>query len=191
MKQICIVLLAIVLLGKANAQTGAVFSERAQMGKSKAGAHSMSPQKNIVENIAASNDHMSLLMLLQSANLTETLSGTGPFTVFAPTNAAFSRIPQPVMLSLTDDENKSQLTKKMKFHVVPGKIEAGALLKMIKEGDGTATLTTLAGSTLTVTRKGKKIILSDGKAIEAVIVSSDLEQSNGIIHVIDKVLFGQ
>lgn len=164
-------------------------NERA--GKSKSGSYSMSPQKNIVENTAGSTEHSTLLMLLQSADLIETLSGPGPYTVFAPTNEAFSKIPQPVLSSLSDSENKKQLAKTLGFHVVAGKLDADALSKMIKEADGTATLTTLAGLTLTISKKGKRIILSDGKTVQATIIAADITQTNGVMHVVDKVLLVQ
>lgn len=127
-------------------------------------------------------------MLLQSAGLIETLSGPGLYTVFAPTNEAFSKIPQPVLSSLSDSESKKQLTKTLSFHVVAGKLDTDALVKMIKDADGTATLTALAGQALTITKKSKKIILSDGKTIQATIIAADIRQTNGVVHVIDKVL---
>lgn len=193
MRKIYLSLLAAFILISSHAQIVSVFGGGANTkpGKSKPGRNAMSPLKNIVENMAASTDHSTLLILCQSADLIETLSGPGPYTVFTPTNEAFSKIPQPILSSLSDSENKKQLAKTLNFHIVAGKLDADALSEMIKEADGTATLTTVAGLPLTLTKKGRKIILSDGKTIQAMIIAADIDQSNGVIHIIDKVLLSQ
>ena len=130
-------------------------------------------------------------MLLQSAGLIEPLPVPGPYTLFAPANNAFAKISPSVLTSLSDDEHKTQLKKILGFHVVSGRYDQNMLLKMIKDADGTATLTTLAGLPLTVTKKGKKIMISDGKKLQTTLQAADIEQSNGMIHIIDKVLMDQ
>ncbi len=155
------------------------------------GSAGMSPSKNIVENIAASGSNTNFLMLLQSGGLTEKLSGPGPYTVFMPSSDAFTKIPSASINTLTETENKKKLTDLLNFHIVAGRLDAASLSAMVKDADGTATLTTLAGIPITVTKKGKKLVISDGKNLKATIQSADIEQSNGIIHVIDKVLMAQ
>lgn len=151
----------------------------------------MTAQKNIVENTASSTEFSTLLMLLQSAGLIETLSASGPYTFFAPANQAFTKISPSVLTSLSDNEHKAQLTKTLGMHVVAGRYDQSLLSKMIKDGDGTASLTSLTGVPLMITRKDKRIIVSDGKNLQSAVQTADIEQSNGIIHIIDKVLLNQ
>lgn len=190
MRKITFTLLALFIISYVNAQMVGIVGEgrNAREVMVKTGGANMSPQKNIIENTASSGDFSTLLMLLQSAGLVETLSGPGPYTLFAPANKSFSKISPALLASLSDNEHKSQLTKTLGLHVVAGRFDQNSLQKMIKDNDGTATLTTLAGLPLTITKKGKKLIISDGKNLKATIQTADVEQSNGIIHVIDNVL---
>ena len=148
----------------------------------------MYPSKNIVENAVNSKDHTTLVAAVKEAGLVETLSGPGPFTVFAPTNKAFDKVPKGTIESLMKPENKTQLTSILTYHVVPGKVSAEELMKMIKDGKGKAALKTVNGESLTATMKGKKVELVDAKGNTATVTIPDVNQSNGVIHVIDTVL---
>jgi uncharacterized surface protein with fasciclin (FAS1) repeats len=148
----------------------------------------MAPTKNIVEFAAGSADHTTLVAAVKAAGLVETLEGSGPFTVFAPTNAAFDKLPAGTVVMLLKPENKEQLTKILTYHVVSGKVGASDLIKLIKEGGGKAELKTVSGGTLTATLIDGKVMLSDEKGGTATVTAADLDQSNGVIHVIDSVL---
>jgi uncharacterized surface protein with fasciclin (FAS1) repeats len=152
------------------------------------GGAAMYPSKNIVENAVNSKDHTTLVAAVKAAGLVETLSGAGPFTVFAPTNSAFDALPAGTVDNLVKPENKDALTGILTYHVVPGKLDSKELMDMVKAGNGKATLTTVAGGTLTVTRKGNHLMVTDSKGGIAEITIKDVYQSNGIIHVINKVL---
>lgn len=152
------------------------------------GGAPMYPSKNIIENAVNSKDHTTLVAAVKAAGLVETLSGTGPFTVFAPTNAAFDKLPKGTVETLVKPENKQTLTGILTYHVVAGKMSAQDLMKAIKDGSGKASLTTVAGGMLTATQKGKKIMLTDVKGNVATVSIADVFQSNGVIHVIDTVL---
>ncbi len=152
------------------------------------GGAPMYPSKNIVENAVNSKDHTTLVAAVKEAGLVETLSGPGPFTVFAPTNKAFDKVPKGTIESLMKPENKAQLTSILTYHVVPGKVSAEELMKMIKDGKGKAALKTVNGESLTATMKGKKVELMDTKGNTATVTIPDVNQSNGVIHVIDTVL---
>jgi uncharacterized surface protein with fasciclin (FAS1) repeats len=129
-----------------------------------------------------------LVAAVKAAGLVETLQSAGPFTVFAPTNAAFDLLPAGTVSTLLKPENKSMLAGILTYHVVAGKVSAADLVKMIKEGNGTATLTTVAGGKLTAMMAGKKVAIKDEKGGVAYVTIADVNQSNGIIHVIDHVL---
>ncbi len=144
--------------------------------------------KNIVENAVNSKDHTTLVAAVKAAGLVETLESAGPFTVFAPTNEAFDKLPAGTVDNLLKPENKATLTHILTYHVVAGKWSSTDLMKMIKDGNGTATLTTVAGGKLWVMLKGKKIVIKDEKGGLAYITIKDVNQSNGVIHVIDNVL---
>ena len=148
----------------------------------------MYPSKNIIENAVNSKDHTTLVAAVKAAGLVETLSGPGPFTVFAPTNAAFDKLPKGTVETLVKPENKATLTGILTYHVVSGKMSAMDLMKAIKAGNGTATLKTVAGGSLTAMQKGKKIVLTDEKGGKSTVTIADVNQSNGVIHVIDTVL---
>lgn len=161
----------------------------AQMQKAPmVGGAVMSPFKNIVENASNSKDHTTLVAAVKAAGLVETLSSSGPFTVFAPTNAAFNKLPAGTVETLVKPESKETLTSILTYHVVSGKMNAADILAMIKEGNGAAVLTTVQGEKLTASLKGGSVILTDAKGGTSMITIADVNQSNGVIHVIDTVL---
>ncbi|WP_288096115.1 fasciclin domain-containing protein [Hydrotalea sp.] len=152
------------------------------------GGAPMYPSKNIVQNAVNSKDHTTLVAAVKAAGLVETLQSAGPFTVFAPTNEAFDKLPAGTVDNLVKPENKALLTKILTYHVVAGKYNAKDIAKLIKEGHGKATLKTVEGSTLTATIEGKKLVLTDAKGGKSYVTIADVNQSNGVIHVIDTVL---
>ena len=152
------------------------------------GGAPMLATKNIIENAVNSKDHTTLVAAVKAAGLVETLQGTGPFTVFAPTNAAFAALPAGTVDTLLKPENKPTLTKVLTYHVVAGKFDAAAISKMIADGKGMATIKTVEGGTLTANASGKTIMLTDEKGGTANVTIADVYQSNGVIHVVDKVL---
>ena len=152
------------------------------------GGAPMYPSKNIVENAVNSKDHTTLVAAVKAAGLVETLEGSGPFTVFAPTNEAFNKLPAGTVETLIKPENKAKLTTILTYHVVSGKLDSKALMDMITAGNGTAQLTTVQGGKLWVMMKGKHLILKDENGGMAKIAIKDVYQSNGVIHVIDTVL---
>jgi len=152
------------------------------------GGQEMYPSKNIVENAMNSPDHTTLVAAVKAAGLVETLEGPGPFTVFAPTNEAFNKLPAGTVDNLVKPENKDMLTKILTYHVVAGKLSAADLKKQIKEGHGEASLKTVSGGTLTAMMEGKNIVLKDEKGDVAKVTIANVFQSNGVIHVIDTVL---
>lgn len=152
------------------------------------GGAPMMATKNIIENAVNSKDHTTLVAAVKAAGLVETLQGTGPFTVFAPTNAAFAALPAGTVDTLLKPENKPTLTKVLTYHVVAGKFDAAAISKMIADGKGMATIKTVEGGTLTAKASGKTIMLTDEKGGTANVTIADVYQSNGVIHVVDKVL---
>src|SRR3954468_111618 len=137
------------------------------------GGAAMYPTKNIVENAVNSKDHTTLVAAVKAAGLVETLQSAGPFTVFAPTNEAFNLLPAGTVDNLVKPENKKTLTGILTYHVVAGKISSADLAKMIKEGNGTATLKTVAGGTLIAMMKGNKIVLKDAKGGMSAITIKD------------------
>ena len=166
--------------------TGATFaqSEKTMM----VGGAAMYPSKNIVENAVNSKDHTTLVAAVKAAGLVETLQGAGPFTVFAPTNQAFSKLPAGTVETLLKQENKDKLTTVLTYHVVPGKISSSDLMGMIKKNGGTYKAKTVQGGELTFMMKGNNIIVSDEKGGMSKITIKDVNQSNGVIHVVDTVL---
>ncbi|RTL55089.1 MAG: fasciclin domain-containing protein [Sphingobacteriales bacterium] len=152
------------------------------------GGAPMYPSKNIVQNAVNSKDHTTLVAAVKAAGLVETLQSAGPFTVFAPTNEAFNKLPAGTVDNLVKPENKALLTKILTYHVVAGKYNAKDIAKLIKEGHGKATLKTVEGGTLTATIEGKKLVLTDAKGGKSYVTIADVNQSNGVIHVIDTVL---
>jgi len=161
----------------------------AQMEKTvMVGGAAMYPGKNIVENAVNSKDHTTLVAAVKAAGLVETLQSAGPFTVFAPTNAAFGLLPAGTVESLVKPENKITLTTILTYHVVAGRFSSKDVAKMIKAGNGKATIKTVSGGTLTAMKKGKMISLKDENGGVAYITIKDVNQSNGVIHVVDHVL---
>jgi len=152
------------------------------------GGAPMLVSKDIVDNAASSKDHTTLVAAVKAAGLVDTLKGAGPFTVFAPTNAAFDALPAGAVQSLLQPENKSKLAAVLTYHVVPGKLDAAAIAAQIKAGGGQAKLKTVQGETLTARATGGKVTLTDSKGNTANVTIANVYQSNGVIHVIDKVL---
>ena len=152
------------------------------------GGKEMFPTKNIVENAVNSADHTTLVAAVKAAGLVDTLSGPGPFTVFAPVNAAFDKLPAGTVDNLLKPENKAALTKILTYHVVSGRLSASDLERQIKAGGGTATLKTVSGGTLWAMMDGRNLVIKDEKGGIAKITQSNVFQSNGVIDVIDTVL---
>lgn len=144
--------------------------------------------KTVVENAIASKDHTTLVAAVQAAELVETLSGKGPFTVFAPTNEAFGNLPQGTVENLLKPENKALLQSILTYHVVAGNLDSKAVLAAIKNGKGVATLTTVQGGKLVASLDGKSVILTDEKGNKSTITAVDITSSNGVIHVINSVV---
>ena len=161
---------------KANAQTKMV------------GGAAMYPTKNIIQNAVNSKDHTTLVAAVKAAGLVPTLSSAGPFTVFAPTNEAFNKLPAGTVDNLVKPANKATLIKILTYHVIAGKLSAADLLAKVKDGNGKAELSTVSGGTLTVMEQGKKLYLVDEKGGKSWITIADVNQSNGVIHVVNTVL---
>lgn len=152
------------------------------------GGAPMYATKNIIENAVNSKDHTTLVAAVKAAGLVDTLRGAGPFTVFAPVNAAFAALPAGTVDNLLKPENKGTLTTVLTYHVVPGKWDAQAIVKMIKDGNGKAAIKTVQGGQLWAMLNGNTVTLTDAKGGVANVTIADVNQSNGVIHVIDKVL---
>ena len=166
----------------------AVTSAVAGMNNPVVGGQEMYPTKNIIENAVNSADHTTLVAAVKAAGLVETLEGPGPFTVFAPTNEAFAKLPAGTVDTLLKPENKDTLTKVLTYHVVSGRLSASDLKKQIKAGNGTAELKTVEGGKLWASLDGNHIMLKDEKGGTAVVTIPNVFQSNGVIHVIDSVV---
>jgi uncharacterized surface protein with fasciclin (FAS1) repeats len=164
------------------------ISASAQKADPMVGGAAMYPNKTVVENASNAPNLTTLVAAVKAAGLVETLSGPGPFTVFAPTNDAFAKLPAGTVDTLVKPESKDTLTKILTYHVVAGKISSKQLAKMIKKGGGKATLKTVQGEDLTATMSGSSIMLTDAKGGMATVTTADVFQSNGVAHVIDTVL---
>ena len=167
------------------------FSANAQMGEMKdpmVGGAAMYPTKTIVENAVNSPIHTTLVAAVKAAGLVDTLNSAGPFTVFAPTNDAFAKLPAGTVDTLLKPENKATLTKILTYHVVAGKLSTKDIAAGIKAGGGKYEMTTVAGGKLTATMSGKALMLTDEKGGMATVTTPNVFQSNGVIHVIDTVL---
>jgi uncharacterized surface protein with fasciclin (FAS1) repeats len=151
------------------------------------GGAPMYASRNIIENAVNSRDHTTLVAAVKAAGLAETLSGPGPFTVFAPTNAAFSRLPAGTVEAALRPQNRSMLQSVLTYHVVPGRLTAADLMSRIRAGGGSARLTTVQGGTLTARMSGNNIVLVDGRGGTATVTQANVMQSNGVIHVTDAV----
>lgn len=170
-----------------------LFPSHAQSPASKSetvivGGAPMYPSKNIVANAVNSKDHTTLVAAVKAAGLVETLQGEGPFTVFAPTNAAFEKLPEGTLDVLLKKENKETLVNILTYHVIPGRYSASELAQRIKRGKGSATLKTVNGGALQLTRKGDQIVVTDENGGRSMVTIADVFQSNGVIHVVDTVV---
>lgn len=152
------------------------------------GGAAMLPSKNIIENAVNSKDHTTLVAAVKAAELVETLSSKGPFTVFAPTNAAFGKLPKGTVESLLKPENKAVLQGVLTYHVLTGKFDSKAIAAAITAGKGTATFPTVQGGKLKASMVGKKLVLTDEKGGKSTVTIADVNQSNGVIHVVDAVV---
>ncbi|HEX4749940.1 MAG TPA: fasciclin domain-containing protein [Bryobacteraceae bacterium] len=164
------------------------LSAAAQGNTPMVGGAPMYPGKTIVQNASQASNLTTLVTALKAAGLVETLSGPGPFTVFAPTNDAFAKLPAGTVDTLVKPENNDQLKKILTYHVVAGRITAQKLMGMIKKGGGMATLTTVEGGKLTATMSGDNVVLTDQKGGTATVTQPNVFQSNGVVHVIDSIL---
>lgn len=152
------------------------------------GGAAMYADKDIVDNAVNSKDHTTLVAAVKAAGLVETLKSAGPFTVFAPTNAAFDKLPAGTVNTLLEPANKAMLTKILTYHVVAGKMDSKTIAKAIKAGMGKAELTTVSGGKLWASMKGGKLVLTDEKGGMSTVTIADVMQKNGVIHVVDTVL---
>ena len=152
------------------------------------GGAPMYPGKTIVENAMHSRDHTTLVTAVKAAGLVDTLNGKGPFTVFAPTNEAFAALPAGTIDSLLKPENRAALSKLLTYHVVSGNYSAHDLMAAVRQGGGRAWLTTVEGEPLTIQDDGKMLWITDAKGVKSSVTIADVKQSNGVIHVVDKVL---
>ncbi len=177
-KKIAVLLLSVVALSG----TSAIEADKKDP---MVGGQKMYPTKDIIDNAVNSSDHTTLVAAVKAAGLVDTLKGPGPFTVFAPTNEAFAKLPAGTVDTLLKSENKEMLTKILTYHVVAGNLSADDLKKQIKEGNGEASLKTVSGGTLIATMDGKKLMLKDDVST---VTIANVFQSNGVIHVVDTVL---
>ena len=193
MKKIAITLATLSLLGAcASSMSGSMSSPGAAptgaSGTVMVGGAPMYPSKDIVDNAVNSRDHTTLVAAVKAAGLVDTLKSAGPFTVFAPTNAAFDALPAGTVETLLKPENKATLAKVLTYHVVPGRLDAEALGKMVKASGGRATLKTASGGNLYATASGPNVMITDDKGGSAMVTVANVYQSNGVIHVVNKVL---
>ena len=181
-----IILAAVLGLGVAAPMT--LAPAFAQEKTVEVGGAAMYPSKDIIDNAVNSKDHTTLVAAVKAAGLVETLKGAGPFTVFAPVNAAFAALPAGTVDTLLKPENKATLTAVLTYHVVAGKMSAADIVAAIKAGGGKASLTTVQGGKLTAMLVGDKVEIVDAKGGKALVTIADVNQKNGVIHVIDHVL---
>jgi uncharacterized surface protein with fasciclin (FAS1) repeats len=177
----------IALAGAAVALAFSMTAYAAEQTKMVGGA-AMYPSKNIVQNAVNSKDHTTLVAAVKAAGLVDTLQSKGPFTVFAPTNDAFAKLPAGTVDTLLKPENKAQLTKILTCHVVSADAMSSAIKKMIKDDNGEHKVKTVGGCVFTVKMAGDKIVIVDGKGQASAVTIADVKQSNGVIHVVDTVL---
>ncbi|MCX2432873.1 MULTISPECIES: fasciclin domain-containing protein [unclassified Pedobacter] len=180
MKKLILSAIAVVTM----AVTTQVYAQKNPM----VGGAAMYPTKDIVDNAVNSKDHTTLVAAVKAAGLVETLKGAGPFTVFAPTNEAFDKLPAGTVANLVKPENKATLTKILTYHVVAGKLDSKAIAAAIKAGGGKAELTTVEGGKLWAWMEGKKLVLKDEKGGMSTVTIANVYQKNGVIHVINSVL---
>lgn len=185
-KLMAVAIAAILCANTINAQTMAHKNMKEHTVE--VGGAPMYPSKNIVENAVNSKDHTTLVAAVKAAGLVETLMSAGPFTVFAPTNAAFEKLPAGTVETLLKPENKATLTAVLTYHVVAGKLDSKEIARLIKDGNGKAEVTTVQGGKLWLWMKGNKLMIKDEKGGMSSITIKDVYQSNGVIHVIDAVV---
>jgi uncharacterized surface protein with fasciclin (FAS1) repeats len=184
-----LVLAAAPVAARAQAHHAANTSARMSNASVTVGGQAMLPTRDIVDNAVNSADHTTLVAAVKAADLVETLKGKGPFTVFAPVNAAFAALPAGTVETLLKPENKAALAGVLTYHVVAGRFDAAAIERAIRAGRGTATLKTVSGGTLTAMMNGpRNVVVKDAQGNVAGVTTYDVRQSNGVIHVIDKVL---
>lgn len=176
-------LLTVMSIGFANAQM-----MKNDTGNPMVGGAAMYKTKDIVDNAVNSADHTTLVAAVKAAGLVDTLKSAGPFTVFAPTNDAFGKLPAGTVEMLVKSENKAMLTNILTYHVVAGKMDSKAIAKAIKKGNGKAMFKTVSGGTLTAWMEGNDLYLTDEKGGKSKVTIADVKQSNGVIHVVDTVL---
>lgn len=167
---------------------GLTLTANAQMKDPDVGGAAMYPSKTIVENAVNSPIHKTLVAAVKAAGLVDTLNGTGPFTVFAPTDDAFAKLPAGTVDNLVKPENKDTLVKILTYHVVPGKVGSKQLIGLIKKNGGKYAMKTVQGGTLTASIVDGKVVLTDEKGGTATVTTADVFQKNGVIHVIDTVV---
>lgn len=177
----------IIILTIALAASAISTQSIAQQTKMVGGAE-MYPTKDIIDNAVNSKDHTTLVAAVKAAGLVETLKSDGPFTVFAPTNAAFAKLPKGTVETLLKPENKAMLTKVLTYHVVAGRHSAASIVKAIKAGKGMAQFTTVSGGKLSAMLNGKSVVLKDENGGTSMVSIADVNQKNGVIHVIDSVV---
>jgi uncharacterized surface protein with fasciclin (FAS1) repeats len=175
-------LIAAIALASSTLSGTAVMADHHKM------SHSTAPSKNIVQTASAVPDLSTLVAAVTAAGLVDTLASPGPFTVFAPTNAAFDKLPAGTVGTLIKPENKATLTKILTYHVVAGKLTSNDIVGAIKAGGGMATLTTVSGDKLTARLSGNSVVITDGKGGQSTVTAVDVMQSNGVVHIIDSVL---
>lgn len=180
--------LSTALLGACASSMDSPMGVSAPMATPMVGGAAMFPTRDIVDNAVNSKDHTTLVAAVKAAGLVETLKGPGPFTVFAPTNASFAALPAGTVDTLLKPENKSTLATVLTYHVVPGRVDAAALAQQIRAGNGRAMLKTASGGMLVATMSGANVMITDAKGGSATVTIADVYQSNGVIHVVDKVL---
>jgi uncharacterized surface protein with fasciclin (FAS1) repeats len=190
MKRLYAILFVIAGIALASSSASAQMMKSNSMMKENpmVGGAAMYPSKTIVANAVNSADHTTLVAAVKAAGLVDTLNSAGPFTVFAPTNAAFDQLPAGTVDTLLKPENKATLTRVLTYHVVAGKCDSKALAKLIKKGKGKAWLKTVSGGTLTAMMDGGNIVLRDEKGGTSTVTTADVYQSNGVIHVVNAVL---
>ena len=167
----------------ADSDVEAMGASASTRGSVMVGGAAMYPSRNIVENAVNSRDHTTLVAAVKAAGLVETLAGAGPFTVFAPTNAAFERLPAGTVETLLQPANRDMLRNVLTYHVVPGRMTASKLMAAIRAGGGTARLTTVSGGLLTARMSGNAVVLTDARGGMATVTQADVLQSNGVLHV--------
>jgi len=179
---------AITLAGLGGTALSSVFAPALAEMTVEVGGAPMYPSKTIIENAVNSKDHTTLVAAIKAADLVETLQGDGPFTVFAPMNKAFEKLPKGTLETLLKPENKPALTAVLTYHVIPGKISAADFVAAVKNGGGKATYKTVEGEALTVRQDGRRLEIIDTKGDKAFVTIADVNQKNGVIHVVDTVL---